>query len=141
MDSGGNPFVEIDHSGDVGIEASGRDLAELLEHVTEGLFALLCRGTVIASNPRAIRVEANTDEDVVVDWLNEVITLAGTYGEMYGLVKVNRAGGGVAEGFVSGETLDAQRHDPRFDVKAATYHNLVLTRGNGALRVRVIFDL
>jgi SHS2 domain-containing protein len=137
----GKPFIEIDHSGDVGIEARGGNAAELLTHATQGLFSLLYRGRVEAVTERTVSVEADSLEDLLVDWLSEVIAIGGAHGEFYGSVEVRLAAEGQAEGVLRGEPVDARKHDPRFDVKAATYHELSITQEEGGLRARVIFDL
>jgi len=134
-------FTEIDHSGDVGIEARGTNVSELLSHATLGLFSLLYRGTVRSVSERAIRVEALSLEDLLVDWLGEVIAMGGCYGELYGSVEIYRADSRCAEGVLRGESFDPSRHDPRFDVKAATYHALSVTESSDGLCARVIFDL
>ena len=133
-------FAEIDHSGDVGIEAWGTDIHELFANATRGLFALRHRGPVRAVMERKIRVEANTLEDLLVDWLNEVIAVGGANGEFYADVVVH-VGEGWAEGTLRGEGAEPERHAPRFDVKAATYHDLSVDRTDGEFRARVIFDL
>jgi SHS2 domain-containing protein len=142
----GSKFQEIDHSGDVGIEAFGADFAELLANATAGLFALQYRGTVAAVSNRPIRVVSESLEDLVVDWLSEVIAIGGTHGELFGAVAVLAVSGDgssvfEAEGVLRGERFDADRHDPRFDVKAATYHGLHVTREKGKCGARIIFDL
>jgi SHS2 domain-containing protein len=134
-------FEEIDHSGDVGIEARGGDIGELLENTTRGLFALLCRSGVEAVSERPIRVEAGCLEDLVVDWLNEVIATASAHGELYTSVTVHSAGEHFAEGALLGESVDPGRHDLRFEVKAATYHALSVSRDENGWRAHVIFDL
>ena len=133
-------FVEIDHSGDVGIEARGADADALFANATRGLFALRHRGRVRAAMERKIRVEAGTVEDLLVDWLNEVIAVGSANGEFYADVVVH-VGDGWAEGVLRGEAIDPARHEPRFDVKAATYHELDVASSAEGLRARVIFDL
>lgn len=148
------PFTEIDHSGDVGIEARGADVRELLENATLGLFSLLCwnaalpgqalpgqAGQVEPVNERPIRIEADSIEDLLVDWLNEVIATGSAHGELYASVTVHDASEHSATGVLRGEPVDRDRHDLRFEVKAATYHALSVTRGENEQRARVIFDL
>ena len=134
-------FSEVDHSGDVGIEATGRSFGELVENATRGLFGLMYRGTVTPAIERAVRGEGATADDILVDWLGEVITLAGVNGELYGEVAVTSVGPNRIEGVLRGEATDADRHDLRFDVKAATYHGLKVEEAEDGFRARVIFDL
>jgi SHS2 domain-containing protein len=134
-------FKEIDHSGDVGIEAFGRDEVEALENATYGLFSLMVHGGVSARAQRALTVDADSDEDLVVDWLSEVISAASMHGEVYCGVEIERSGPHSVRGIVRGEPVSAGRHELRFEVKAATYHGLELERSDAGCRVRVIFDL
>lgn len=136
-----DPFVEIDHSGDIGIEANGKDLPQLVGNLTRGLFSLMYRGAVEATTWVRVKIESPTIEDLVVDWLCEVITVTGTSGRLYSEVDIVRAGDFFVDASLGGEPIDPSRHDLRFDVKAATYHRLLVERSRGVLRARVIFDL
>ena len=135
------PFVEIDHSGDIGIEARGSNMAELIENATLGLLGLFCRGGVEPIAERELNVDSSSREDLLVDWLAEVIATIGTHGELYSVVEVIQVGEFFARGVLRGEKVDPARHDLRFDVKAATYHGLSIEEAADGLRGRVIFDL
>lgn len=134
-------FVEFDHSGDIGVEAQGGDLAEMLENATLGLLSLLHRKPVEPLVERRLRVSSVSAEDLLVDWLGEVISTAGARGEIYGAVRVERAGEWYAEGVLLGERVDPEKHELRFDVKAATYHRLAVEKRDDGYHARVIFDL
>jgi SHS2 domain-containing protein len=134
-------FKEIDHSGDVGILAFGRDEVELLENATYGLFSLMVHGGVSGKVKRELTAEAENNGDLLVNWLSEVIATASVHGEVYGEVEITQAGPHSVRGTVGGEPVDINRHELRFDVKAATYHELEFTRTEGGYRARVIFDL
>lgn len=134
-------FEEIDHCGDVGIEAWGEDTARALENVTLGLFSLMVRGGVEAEVEREITVHAVSVEDLLIDWLSEVIATAGSRGEVYCEAHVESIGPASVRGVVRGEAIEASRHDLRFDVKAATYHDVLFECNETGCRARVIFDL
>jgi SHS2 domain-containing protein len=134
-------FEEIDHSGDVGIEARGKDEVDALANATLGLFSLMVHNGVSARVERPLAIDSNSDEDLVVDWLSEVIATASMHGEVYGDVRIERTGAYSVRGVIRGEPIDAGRHQLRFDVKAATYHGLLVERKNDGCRIRVVFDL
>ena len=138
------PFREIDHSGDIGIEARGDSLAELVENVSRGLFGLMCHGKVGGEVTRRLSVTSASREDLIVDWLSDIIAAASASGEVYGDIKVEIVGEG-PEGCSLTGVLRGERvtpgHDLRFDVKAATYHGLELREDARGIGVRVIFDL
>lgn len=137
----GTNFSEFDHAGDIGIEAWGGSLDELLRNAALGLLSLFHRGPVEPRVERRIRVSSPSAEDLLVDWLGEVISTIGTRGELYADVEVVRSGEWYAEGVLRGETVDPGRHGLRFDVKAATYHKLAVEKSARGYHGRVIFDL
>jgi SHS2 domain-containing protein len=157
-------FREFEHSGDVGVEAWGATFGELIENATRGLFGLMVwpRHDATAAGPvvvpprgfargdpgppppaagRPIDVRAANVADVLVDWLNEVVTAAATHGEVYDDVTVHAANETSASGVIRGEPFEAARHQRRFDVKAATYHGLVCEATADGFHARIIFDL
>lgn len=134
-------FQEFDHSGDVGIEAWGSSLAEVLENAARGLFSLITTGGVESRAERLVTVASSDEENLVVDWLSEIITSVATHGEVYVSVEVRELGPDRVQGILYGEPIDESKHGLRFDVKAATYHNLVFRKTADGYYTRVIFDL
>ena len=140
-DGGAAGFREIDYSGDIGVEAWGSTRAELLANATRGLFGLLSWSPAGGDVTRPVEVAAGAAADVLVDWLSAVILSAAMHGEVYGEVAVESADERGARGWVRGAAYDPARHALRFDVKAATYHDLAFESTDGGFRARVIFDL
>lgn len=134
-------FREIEHSGDVGLEVWGATLAALLQHATRGLCALMTFSAVEPVSQRRIEVQAESREDLLVDWLSALILASATHGEIYAAADVVVSEDVVASGVVFGEPLDPARHALRFDVKAATYHELLMEESDTGYHARIIFDL
>jgi SHS2 domain-containing protein len=134
-------FREIDHSGDVGLELWGATLPDLLENATQGLCGLMTWSGVERVLSRRIEVQGASPQDLLVDWLSAVILASATHAELYGAAEVDVSDEGVASGVIFGEALDPARHQLRFDVKAATYHEILLEPVAQGYHARVIFDL
>jgi SHS2 domain-containing protein len=132
---------EIDHSGDIGLDITGASRAELLENATRGLCTLMTWSRVEPVAARAIEVRASSFTDLVVDWLSAVILSAATHAELYGGATLEIAEEGRAKGTLHGEPLDVARHRLRFDVKAATYHDILVEQTAAGFHARIIFDL
>lgn len=132
---------EIDHSGDVGLDIRGATRAELLENATRGLCRLMTWSFVEPVALRTLEVRASNFADLVVDWLSAVILSSATHAELYAGATLEVAEDGLATGTLHGASLDAARHQLRFDVKAATYHDLLVERTASGYHARVIFDL
>jgi SHS2 domain-containing protein len=135
------PFKEFDHSGDIGIEARGGSKTELIEHLSLGLFSLMCRSRVETDVERRIAASSESEEGLIVAWLSEIISAADVHGEIYGMVRVDKLEPDRLEGVIGGERYDPDKHELRFEVKAATYHGLKVERSGGRYGARVIFDL
>jgi len=67
-----------------------------------GLFSLMCRTGVRETVARRIAVSSTSPEDLLVDWLGEVISTGGAHGEIYAAVEIVHVGEWHAEAF-SGE--------------------------------------
>lgn len=135
------PFNEIDHSGDIGIEARGDNIESLFCNAARGLFGLLVRNKVGHAISRRVSVRSESYENLLVDWLSEIISCASLHGEVYGDVAVEACGDYFIDATLMGEPIDAGRHDLRFEVKAATYHTLEFRKTEAGCFARIIFDL
>ncbi len=134
-------FREIDHSGDVGIEAWGGTVAEVFENTAAGLLALMVDGEVGISVERCISVTSGSEEDLLVDFLSEIIASASLLGEVYSLVRVTSTGRYFARAVICGQAIADRACRLRFEVKAATYHELVFEQTAEGFHARVVFDL
>jgi SHS2 domain-containing protein len=130
------------HGGDVALRLSGADLAELAAHAAAGLGAVITDPTQMESGERrVIELDAQSPEDMLVRLLNELIYLFDTQGFVCTRLAVRAATGRRLEAEAQGGHFDPARHEVRGVVKAATYHDLAVTRGAGRLHARIVLDL
>jgi len=135
------PIEQIDISGDVGLKIRGKTLEELFEHAATGLISLMTDPLKIKeTEQREISIKVETSENTLVQWLNELIFLFDTYGFTGKAFHVSFVGDTFRAG-VSGGTFDPERDGQRLLIKAATYHNLSLTRITDCWEATVIFDI
>ncbi len=125
----------------MGLEVWGATFPLLLQHATRGLCALMTWSQVAPVATRCIQVQADDDQDRLVDWLSAVILAAATHAELYASADISVSDDGIVSGVVHGEPLDLHRHALRFDVKAATYHELLVEERTTGYHARIIFDL
>ena len=112
----------LEHTADLGVRARGATLEELFEQATVGLAEVLGAWRPGPGEPQALAVTGDDPGGLLVDWLNEVLYLHEVRRAALGAVRLDRVGGGRAEGTVR-LTPDAAPFDG-VEVKAVTYHRL-----------------
>jgi SHS2 domain-containing protein len=131
----------IEHTADVGIIARADTVEDLFAAAAEGMLAFIIdRNDVRPDETRRRTVEADEREGLLVAWLNDLILLLNADGFVLADVRVLECTDTRLVADVRGEPVDLARHRFRLDVKAATYHQLEVSRPNG-WRARVIFDV
>lgn len=131
---------QIDHTADLALEIWADDESTLLIEAARAVVGILTEDAELpeATTIRMVELETLDAEDRLVQWLNEIIVLA------------------VGESFIcTGAELDLHEDGlraqlrglpdagdrVRTELKAATYHDLSLTRTADGVRARVVIDV
>lgn len=133
------PYEEIEHTADVGIRAYGSSLEELFANAARGMFSLITDLEAVRPvGEYTVRVEADDVHALLFDFLSELLFLHQTKNVLLAEFDV-RVEGTVVDARVRGESIDRGRHPLRMDVKAVTYHEMIVDPEKGVLQV--IFDI
>ena len=132
----------IDHTADIGIKAYGDNLSEAFAHAAEGMFDIITDSSQIESKGE-YKIELSSDdlEQLLVDWLDELLYLQGAENLVFGEFNVD-----VDEekckisATVLGEEFDTEKHKIGMEIKAVTYHMLEVHKGDPCF-VKVLFDV
>jgi len=112
----------FEHKADVGIIGIGTTLPEAFEEAAKAMFNLMYDVEKVEPLKEIqIKCEANNSEELFVEWLNALLAQANIHELALGEFQVTEIKGSQLKGCAKGEPLDAQRHDPKTEVKAATY--------------------
>jgi SHS2 domain-containing protein len=132
----------LEHTADMGIAASGATLEELFAEAACGLMEIIA-GAAAGSvrEERAVTVTGGDPGELLVNWLNEVLYLFGTRGFFPVDFEVEEVAGNRLRARVGGEPFDPLRHAVEREVKAVTYHRLLVEKTNGLWHARVYVDL
>ena len=138
-------YAFIDHTADVAADLSAATLPELFVFAAHALTDTLTDMDLVrASITRSVTLEAVTIEELLVDWLNELVYLFEVQNMLTSAadVTIDEAGGRWRlRASVSGEPFDPDRHPSRVQVKSATYHGLHVTRDGETWRARIVLDI
>jgi len=120
-------FEQFEHGADVGVRGFGSTPAEAFRGAAHALFLLL------AESPSSVRpaieeqfeLEATGLEELLVAYLNELISLSDTKRLVFGDFEVEIRGGAAEPWRLAararGEPFDAERHESTVQPKGATY--------------------
>lgn len=134
-------YEELAHTADTGIIAYGSTLAELFEHAAYGMFDLMFDlATIHARHDRPVVAAGDAVEELLVDWLGELLIMAETEELALARFTVDRLEEGGVQGAAGGAPFaEVELRGP--PVKAVTYHDLAVVRIPDGWWARVIFDI
>ena len=131
-------FEEIEHTADRAFRVQGRNFAELLENAARAMSSVDPLGP--SGEPSAVRtieVEGIDREALLVNWLNEILYLEQTLGEVYDRFQIlessNRHLRARLDGRQSGGWVT--------HIKAATFHDLTIKQTSDGLEATIVFDV
>lgn len=135
----------LDHAADLGLRATGASLEESFCEAARGLFAVMVDlESVRPMATHRVRLEAVSDEDLLVAWLDELLAQKEVTGLVFSRfsVRIDHADNGVRlDGTASGERLDPARHRPHTEVKGITYLGLDVRRHGNQWTVECVLDV
>ena len=127
---------------DIGLWARGPTAASLLEGLGLALFSLLVDPrSVRPRESRTVRASGRDRTELVVAFLTELLVAHDSEGFLARRISARLTGRGpyVVLARLEGEAFDPERHRPRTEVKAVTYHRLEFDPRAGT--ARAIVDL
>ncbi len=139
-----NKYEVFEHTADVGIRAHGKDLSEAFENAALGMFDIITDiGKVEAVGGYKIVLEGSDLEQMLVDWLSELLFIHTVKGIMFSKFSVRRdeeEGKWRLEGEAEGENYDEGKHPYHTEIKAVTHHMLEINK-NELYKIQVLFDI
>lgn len=121
----------LDHTADVQIQAFGSSIAQIFENSATAVFEQIADlRNVRATGEEKIVIESPTLEELLVDFLNELVFLHSTMSYIFSSFSVMIEGLRL-ECSARGEKIDRRRHRLKNDVKAVTYHMLEFNTREG----------
>ena len=136
------PYEFIDHTADIAIKASGKTLAEAFENAAKGMFDIITDKSEIESvGQYGIELEAPDLEQLLVDWLSELLFINTSQNLVFGFFKVELdEKKKKLSAKIFGEKYDISKHKIGVEIKAVTYHMLEV-RNKRPDHVQVLFDI
>ncbi|MHC4955944.1 MAG: archease [Planctomycetota bacterium] len=135
-------YETFDHTADVGLRIRARQFDELLIEAGRALTSVLVEDPSACPSDRseAVELSADSPEDLLFDWMSELVYLFSTrrfVPREYEVV----ADGTSVKARLHGWQFDPDRHAGGHEVKAITYHGLQAKRVADGWIAEVILDI
>ena len=132
----------IEHTADLGILVCGDSPGDLFANAACAVFDLMTDlGQVRLAGERRIDLEGADWEDLLVNYLREVLYLFNGEGMLLADFIIADIDPHCVSGSVRGELFDARRHIIKREIKAVTYHGVEVSETGKGWRGKVILDV
>ena len=139
-------FEFLEHTADLEFASYGKTLDECFENSARAFFtAVLNPDSIEIKKKRKIKLSAQDLETLLHDWLSELLFLFEVeflvFKEFKVKIKKLDDRGYELSAEVSGEELNLEKHAIEAEIKAVTYHNLLVEKKNNFWSARVLCDI
>lgn len=137
-------FEFIEHTADIGVRVYGKSLEDLFQNCAQTLLSLLIDHKPAEKIEERIILEAETLEELLVTWLNELISLFYTYKFLpaeYDIAIEKDDKKKILRSVIKGEEFSPYENKMNREIKAATYHNLKIEKDSFGYKAEIIFDV
>ena len=135
----------LPHTTDAYIESTGATFEEALENAGLALFDTMCDiGSVSEKFNEDINVEGRDELELLYNWLESLLLKFELERKVYSRFQVTLTTSSQPlriNARAYGESFDRQRHHPKVEVKAVTYHRMEVCQEASVTTLRFILDL
>lgn len=138
-------YKYFEHRADVGIIGIGKTLEESFQEAAKAMFKVMSNIAKVKDNDSVrIKVEAKDEEELFVEWLNELLAQIDLKRMMFSKFEVrikkseNRF---VLTGKAYGEKINPKKHQLKTEVKAATYSQLKIKKEKNKYTSQCVVDV
>ncbi len=133
------------HTADVGFRAYGKNLTQLFINSGKALFGVMTNLSKVGTETETkIEIEGDNVEDLLYNWLNELIYLFETLNCFFKDFQIEikrRKGKYFLKGVIRGEKVNLKKHEIGNEVKAITYHNFKVEKTGQKYVANVLLDI
>jgi len=135
-------FELLEHTSDIGLLARGANRNEALIAASEGLVSILVDPAGFKPlEERFLKATGSDETAQIVNWLNEILFFFDTEAMVFVEFEIESWTANELIGHARGERFDADRHEFRTAVKAATYHQFDSHQASQGWEIRVFVDV
>ena len=134
-------YETFEHEADIGIRGFGKSMEEAFENAAAAMYSVMVNiDRISPTEKRELSVTAPDYELLLVEWLNALLALSDIEHIVFKRFEVKIYGTSLS-GIALGEGLDHSRHEPKVEVKGATYHMLSIVKKDSHYTAQCVVDV
>ncbi len=131
-------YEQLEHTADLALRVYGENLRDVFANAAYAMFSQLADIEHIAVElQRHVSVEGIDYESLLVNWLNELLYLHETEGEVYSIFDIQQLSPKRLQAAVQG----GPSREVYTIVKAATYHDLTISQTSDGYTASLVLDV
>ena len=136
------PYSTFNHTADLGLAITGASEEKLFANAASAVFDIITDlGRVEPRETRRVLVEGDSREDLLINFLREVLYLYNGERWLLKEIRVIKIDEKALEAEARGEPFDEHKHEIFKEIKAVTYHQAEVRNTPDGWAARVIFDV
>ena len=134
-------FEVLEHVSETGIKAYGDSIEAAFANAARAMFSIITDlDKVKTSQDLKIKLRANNHQELLVDWLNELLFHFDSKGLLFSQFDLHIEDKEL-RAVARGEPYEPDRHPIKTQIKATTYYGLKIEEKRNKAQVRVYFDV
>ena len=134
-------WAHFSHAADIGVIGIGPTKSEAFRQAALALTAVVTDpGRVRPIQPVPVFCQAQSDEMLLVEWLNALVYEMAVRGMLFSGFSIE-IDGGELRATAYGEAVDLERHEPAVEIKGATLTALQVVQGPDGWRAQCVVDV
>ena len=130
------------HQTELAVRISGSSQADLFANSAFALFDVMTDPATIEIKERiALEIEGSDREDLMVNWMRELLYLYQASGYLLKEVKISQVKDTIVKAEVCGEKIDPDRHEIKQEIAAVAFHKSRMEKTGNQWIAQVIFEL
>jgi SHS2 domain-containing protein len=138
-----DPYEFFEHTADIGVRARAATLPELFVNAARAMYEAMGAFQIRdRAAPRHLQLQAESLEDLLHDWLAELLFELETRHRYYDRIEIAELTGQHLDARLQGGTIAWDRSQTNEEIKAVTYHKLKVEQtSDGHWCATIIFDV
>ena len=137
-----NKFELFDHTADIGLKVWSQDFTGIFSTAAQGMFSVITElKKVVPRLDFDISLQGDRDSDLLVHWLNHLNYLMTTEEMLFSKFNILSIKNGRLLAQIRGEKFFPEKHEIFREIKAVTYHQLILEKQSTGWYAQLLFDL